>query len=142
VNFAFRRSVFDRIGGFNTILGSKCEDQELFDRLAAIDACVVYDPAIVVAHQISPERLSKSYYRDWYRGSGRARARLAANGGRSVLGIPFYMLRNGIQTAARFAAAIVSGDRAGAFNDYLMLNLYATYYSSCVTASLRRRPAN
>jgi len=142
VNYAFRRSVFERLGGFNTILGSRGEDQELFDRLAASGACVIYDPAVVVGHRISADRLTKAYYRDWYLATGRARARLDPGQGRSVLGVPLYTIRQGIATLGGLVKAVFPPDRDSILASYLTLNYYAAYYAGRVRVSLsRRQPA-
>jgi GT2 family glycosyltransferase len=130
VNYAFRRSVFERLGGFNTILGSRGEDQELFDRLRRSRACVIYDPAIIVHHELVTDRLTKTYYRDWYRATGRARAKLDHGPARSILGIPLFMMRKGVETLGRFAMAVVRRDREAAFAEYLTLNYWATFYGA------------
>jgi hypothetical protein len=128
VNYAFRRSVFERLGGFNTILGSRGEDQELFDRLRRSRACVIYDPAIVVHHELVTDRLTKAYYRDWYRATGRARAKLDQGPARSIIGIPLFTVRKGVATLGRFASAVARRDREAAFAEYLTLNYWATFY--------------
>lgn len=128
VNFAFRKSVFDQLGGFNTILGSRGEDQELFDRLATSNACVIYDPTIVVQHVIPCERLTRSYYHDWYRAGGRARAKLDISAGRHVFGIPFFMLRKGLATLGDLTASVFARDGESIFQHLLWLDFYAAYY--------------
>ena len=130
VNYAFRRSVFERLGGFNTILGSRGEDQELFDRLRKSRACVIYDPAIVVHHELVTDRLTKRYYRDWYRATGRARAKLDHGRARSVLGIPLFMVRKGVATLGRFVMAVIRRDREESFAEYLTLNYWAAFYGA------------
>jgi GT2 family glycosyltransferase len=136
VNYAFRRSVFSRLGGYDTTLGSRGEDQELFDRLAAANARVFYDPRIVVRHMISADRLTRGYYRDWYRATGLARARLPAPG-RQVLGIPLYTLRQGAQTWLQLAGALLTFDRAAIFRNRLRCSYFFNFYRGC----LKQRPA-
>lgn len=136
VNYAFRRSVFERVGGFNTILGSRGEDQELFDRLRAARASVIYDPAIVVGHELVTDRLTKKYYRDWYCATGRARAKLNQGDVASILGIPLYTIRKGMATVGRLASAVVRRDPDDMFADYLTLNFWASFYSARLRAAI------
>jgi glucosyl-dolichyl phosphate glucuronosyltransferase len=128
VNVAFRRSVFVRLGLFNTVLGSRGEEQELFDRLAVHNARVVYEPSMIVRHHIAASRLTKEYYREWYRASGRARAKLDPGQVRTMCGIPLFSIRNAISTVGRFVMAGLSGQRDAALSEYLTLNLYATFF--------------
>ncbi|MBD3764903.1 MAG: glycosyltransferase family 2 protein [Rhodobacterales bacterium] len=67
-NIAFRRSVFDRFGGFNESLGRigtasllSNEESELLGRLPR-DA-VFYNPRQVVGHHIPPSRLQQAWFR-------------------------------------------------------------------------------
>lgn len=138
VNYAFRKVIFERLGNFNTILGSRGEDQELFDRLAAADARVFYDPSVVVRHVISGDRLTKRYYREWYRASGLARAKLAPSVGRSLFGIPLYSLRSGFATLGGLFASALTCDKEGFFTSWLRLNYFAAYYLGRIRIALSR----
>jgi glycosyltransferase involved in cell wall biosynthesis len=81
-NMSFRRTVFDRIGGFSEKLGRVgsrplgCEETELSIRLAKADpeAILLYDPSAQVEHHITQQRESLSYFvrRCWSEGLSKA----------------------------------------------------------------------
>jgi glycosyltransferase involved in cell wall biosynthesis len=116
-NMAFRRDVFDRIGGFRTDLGPagdtllRSEDTELATR-AMTCGRVVYAPDAVVFHPIMPVRLHKSYVRRWYFGFGRSMARVE---GRSPswatwFGVPRYLCRQFASSALKAVLGRFSRD--------------------------------
>jgi glycosyltransferase involved in cell wall biosynthesis len=82
-NFAIRRDLIERIGGFvptlgrttsRTLLGQ--ELPELFRRARAAGTRGRYVPSMEVFHHIPAERLTTSYFRRWWFGKGISRARL------------------------------------------------------------------
>jgi glycosyltransferase involved in cell wall biosynthesis len=92
-NMAFRKSMFEKYGGFRPDLG-RCgdslignEDTEFGGRLLAAEECLRYEPSAVVYHPVPKERLNKRYFLAWWFAYGRAMVRQA--GARPpVLGIP------------------------------------------------------
>ena len=72
-NMAFRREVFEAVGGFNTELKLYGDETDFFRRAAAKDFLIVYDPRIEVSQIIPAGRLTveelrhKSYI--WGKGS-------------------------------------------------------------------------
>ena len=90
-NMSFRRSAFDRAGGFSTSLGRigdrplGCEETEFCIRAAAAvpGSRVVLEPAALVHHQVPPSRTSWSYFRSRCYSEGLSKAavaRLAGSG--------------------------------------------------------------
>ena len=142
VNFAFRKTVFELLGGFNTILGSRGEDQELFDRLSASDACVYYDPDVIVSHMIPPERLTKAYYRSWYRASGRVRAMLSPPKGRQIFGIPIFSMRQGLAALGNLLKSILVLDKEGVFEHSLRIQYLAAYYAGRLRSTMSHVPSD
>lgn len=71
-NFAIRKKVLLKFGLFNTDLGrvkNKLfgqEDTEFMKRLIKENACIYYDPLILVRHKIGKDRISKNYFRKWH----------------------------------------------------------------------------
>ena len=72
-NMAVRRSLIDRIGGFDPELGRRGrsllgqEQAEFFCRSRAVDARGMYEPAMEVHHHVPAIRLTRDYfYRWWY----------------------------------------------------------------------------
>lgn len=133
VNYAFRRDVLARLGNFDTKLcgrGAGNEDAEMIGRLRASGGRVYYDPRIVVQHKVFPERLTRAYFRRWYRLNGRDRAEMMSPGCRSLLGLEGYMLRNFAQTLWQLAAAAVRFDSDELFQKELYCRLYTAYVQS------------
>lgn len=70
-NMAFRKSIFDHIGLFDTSKGRKGdvlasgEGGELFDRILQHGMPVMFFPHSIVHHRIEAFRLPKSYFRRW-----------------------------------------------------------------------------
>lgn len=124
-NFAFRKRVFDRIGGFSPDVQrvkdgvGSTEDHEFLRRLYATGASAHYVPDAVVTTEVPAERMTREYHRRWHRGHGRfhalmrlpemerARARL--------LGIPLHLFRRAVQDAVSWIRSLVTGDAARAF---------------------------
>ena len=92
-NMAFRKEVFKKYGDFRPELG-RCgsslignEDTEFGSRLMNAGESILYDPAAIVYHPVSKERLSKKYFLRWWFSYGKAMCR--QNGSRpAIWGIP------------------------------------------------------
>ena len=75
----FKRSIFGRIGLYNEALGVRGrgflggEDEVLYDQLIQNGFRGVYDPKLVVYHDVPARRLTKSFYRRWLIGVGMSR---------------------------------------------------------------------
>ena len=138
VNFAFKRTFFAEHGLFNEKLGSRGEDQEMFDRLRQGRATVIYNPRIVVHHRIPPERLTKSYFRKWYYDSGKARAKLEWQG-RKIIGIPGYMIRKFIVVVRKFIYSVLLLNRDGIFYNELWLIFYNSFFLGKVKQLILKR---
>lgn len=76
-NLAFKREVFDRVGGFAPELGrvrdgiGSTEDHEMQLRVWRAGLRGRYDPRIVAIADVTPDRMVKAYHRRWHRGHGR-----------------------------------------------------------------------
>ena len=80
-NMAFRKAAFEKYGGFRADLG-RCgdnlignEDTEFGGRLLAAGERLRYEPAAVVHHPVSKDRLNKNYFLAWWFAYGRAMVR-------------------------------------------------------------------
>jgi glycosyltransferase involved in cell wall biosynthesis len=75
-NLAFRRRVFDTVGLFAPALGrikdgiGSTEDHDMQLRVWRAGLYGLYAPAVVVAADVTPDRMSKGYHRRWHRGHG------------------------------------------------------------------------
>jgi glycosyltransferase involved in cell wall biosynthesis len=104
-NMAFRKTMFEKYGGFRTDLGPSAsreipcpnEDVEFGRRLLDAGEHLRYEPSAVVYHPVAPERITKKYFLNWWFDAGRAEVR--AFGVRPgtkwhLAGIPLYLLRS------------------------------------------------
>jgi GT2 family glycosyltransferase len=88
-NMAFRRQVFDRIGGFREGIGRQgadaagCEETEFCIRAnqAFPASLILYDPAAEVQHQVTAERTRWSYFRKRCLAEGRSKTLVVRNVG-------------------------------------------------------------
>jgi glycosyltransferase involved in cell wall biosynthesis len=102
-NMAFRKSMFEKYGGFRTDLG-RCgdqlmsgEDTEFGRRLVSAKERLRYEPSAVVYHPVPENRLRKEYFLAWYFGFGKSLVREAGRGP-DIWGIPrpyFSILKKG-----------------------------------------------
>lgn len=82
-NMAFRKSMFDKYGGFRTDLGPsphkhipRCgEDTEFGRRLLAAGEHIRYEPSAIVYHPVPATRLQQDYLLSFWFDHGRAAAR-------------------------------------------------------------------
>jgi glycosyltransferase involved in cell wall biosynthesis len=101
-NMAFRKTMFEKYGGFRTDLGPttnsliRNEDLEFGHRLVLAGERLRYEPNAIVYHPISEERIRKRYFQTWYFDYGRANIREygVAPEAKCYLGIPRYLFRN------------------------------------------------
>lgn len=81
-NMSFRRSAFDRAGGFDVAMGrlgkdaAGCEETEFAIRArAAVEGGrIVLEPASICFHAVTPQRTTRSYFRTRCRAEGRSKA--------------------------------------------------------------------
>jgi len=97
-NMAFRRSVFDSIGVFDTNLGRKGkvlasgEEIDFFKRLITTGGTVMYLPQARVHHRIEAFRMKKKYFRRWrFQASYNGVQLFGILGKRRIFGIPLYL---------------------------------------------------
>jgi glycosyltransferase involved in cell wall biosynthesis len=145
-NVAFRRSVFDRVGGFlptlgrstsgSTILGQ--ELPELFRRGRAAGLRGQYVPAMRVRHHVPAVRLTRDYFRRWWFGKGVCRARvdrlhpitelgIDLRRVAHVMGIPRFMIRDVLRDVMRLVGAAVKRCEQDRVVCYMRLAYFAGY---------------
>src|SRR4029453_10603800 len=70
-NAILKRSVLLKVGLYSTWLGRTDkglltgEDEELYGRLLASGAKGMYLPDLIIYHNVSPDRMTKRYFRRW-----------------------------------------------------------------------------
>ncbi len=88
-NMSFRRHLFKAIGGFSEGIGRSgadaagCEETEFCIRVRQHDrtSIILYDPAAIVHHQVTPERTQWQYFRKRCIAEGKSKALVVANVG-------------------------------------------------------------
>ncbi len=93
----FKRSIFEKIGFYNEVLGVKGkgflggEDEVFYDQLIQSGFRGVYCPRLVVHHDVPARRLTKAFYRRWLFGVGMSR-RLADLHYKPIVGARFFSI--------------------------------------------------
>lgn len=122
-NMAFRREVFEKVGGFDTSRGRKGnvlasgEDGELFERILSAGFRAVFLGQSRVHHKVESFRLTKRYFRRWrFQTSQNIAQSKDMTGERRLLNIPLYVFPQFLRAVARMLWGHVSQPRDEAFN--------------------------
>ncbi|NMF87367.1 glycosyltransferase [Aromatoleum petrolei] len=122
-NMAVRRSVFERVGGFDTGRGRKGavlaagEDGELFARILEAGFKVVFLGQSRVHHKVEAFRLTKRYFRRWRLHNSRNQAlHLGMPGNRRLFNIPLYLFPQFLRALGRAVAGRFTAKSDEAFN--------------------------
>ncbi len=123
-NAVMRRSLFERVGMYNTSLGRSGtgllseEDADLYRRVQAAGLRGYYVPDMAILHHIPASRLTRRYYRRWcyWRGISQGLAdRHMPEPVVYLLGIPRYRLREGLAGLLPLAGNLRENGSADAF---------------------------
>jgi len=138
-NMAFRRPVFDSVGGFASALQrvgdgvGSLEDHEFLLRALAAGWTGLYDPRIVVHAEIQSNRLDRAYHRRWHFGHGHFHALLrspemerTARG--TLFGVPAHLYRQAGADVAGWLRSTVLRDAARAFHHELRLRFFGGFF--------------
>lgn len=122
-NMAFKKSVFDRVGLFDTRRGRKGkvlasgEDGEMFERILASGRKVVFLGGSRVHHKVEAFRATKSYLRRWRIQTSRNLAiSKGIPGARRLCNIPLYLFPQFLRALARALAGKLTQPADEAFN--------------------------
>jgi glycosyltransferase involved in cell wall biosynthesis len=135
-NMAVRRTLVDRVGGWNTSLGKlqgtlrTGEDHEFAVRLIEAGAAGVYEPAAVVRHRVPAERLRRDYFQRWFHENGAIVAAIERDHPTTdhyLLKVPRYLWRRALGDAAAAALAVVKRDGKRAAAAEMRLRWFAGY---------------
>ncbi|HXM94119.1 MAG TPA: glycosyltransferase family 2 protein [Candidatus Dormibacteraeota bacterium] len=101
-NMAYRKEVFEKVGGFRTDLGprpgseTRGEDTEFGFRALGAGQRLWYEPSAIVYHSLPAHRLQKEYFLAWWHDKAQAdiRAFGLPQGTRvQIAGVPLYFFR-------------------------------------------------
>jgi glycosyltransferase involved in cell wall biosynthesis len=147
VNMAFRRTAFERAGLFDpgtgrkagTLLGQEVREWCIRARAAGLRG--FYVPELAIRHIVPASRLNKAYFRRWFYWRGVSRAMLYEKAGldmeapeqtildfRSVphvFGVPRYLYRKALGSAAACVRATFRRDAVSAFEHELWVWFFA-----------------
>lgn len=143
-NMAVRRSLIDRIGGFDPQLGRTGdsllgqEQAEFFCRSRAIGARGLYVPEMALHHHVPARRLTRAYFRRWWFWKGISKSRLERRHPVTELGVdlarvpklagvPRFMFGSAARDGLGWLAALASGDPADRMRHEMMLCYFAGY---------------
>lgn len=132
-NIAYKKSIFDKVGLFNTSLGRvglgstyAGEEQDMTKRILEKGGKVIYQPKAVVHHPIRLEMMAKRYYRttNFHAGDAYAMMFFGEYDKKNIFGIPLFIFRQFIESVWRYLKAIV---RDG-YNNSFRKELYSWYF--------------
>lgn len=121
-NMAFRKSLFERYGGFRVDLGPcpgteiRNEDSEFARRLLRGGEPLYYAPAAIVNHPTAKDRLTTDYFLAWWYGKGRSEIRESGISSAvrwRAAGVPLYLFRRLLRWTVQW---MVTLDRKGRFD--------------------------
>ncbi len=141
---AVRRSLIDRIGGFDPDLGRRGnsllgqEQAEFFCRSRYSGARGVYVPEMSLHHHVPARRLTRDYFRRWWFWKGVSKARLEQRHPITEMGIdlsrvptlcgvPRFLIGSAIRDAFGWLWAAVRFDRIERMRRAMMLCYFAGY---------------
>jgi glycosyltransferase involved in cell wall biosynthesis len=143
-NMSVRRTLIDRIGGFdpklgrtgNSLLGQ--EQAEFFCRSRAIGARGLYVPDASLHHHVPATRLTRSYFRRWWFWKGLSKCRverrhpvtelgLDLSHVPRVAGVPRFMFGSAIRDFTGWVKAVLSRDSATRMRHEMMLCYFVGY---------------
>ncbi len=116
-NMAFRRTAFERHGGFRTDLGRigntlmSGEDSEFCERLLRAGEKLVYGAKAIVYHPVEEQRITKGYFKSWYFNYGKLLVKRAAERGEKGRAGPFLILTNLLKRLVKWMFSLKPSQR-------------------------------
>jgi len=143
-NMAVRRSLIDKIGGFDPDLGRRGasllgqEQAEFFCRSRAAGARGLYVPTMAVKHHVPASRLTREYFRRWWYWKGVSKFRLEERHPITELGIdlsqvptiaglPRFILGSAVRDVAGWICSLFTLDQVERMRREMMLCYFLGY---------------
>lgn len=123
-NMAFRKSIFGRVGYFDTRFGLRPgslvagAEAEFFERVSRLGADCAWVPDAVVDHPLKRNQMTKQYFLSRLHGVGRVTARIAWMRGdraKRFLGLTLYRIPELIETIVAWGRAALRRETKRAF---------------------------
>ena len=122
-NMAFKKSVFEKVGQFDTSRGRKGkilasgEDGEMFERILGAGLKAVFLGKSRVHHKVEASRMTKRYFRNWrFQTSRNIVQSRGLVGNRRLFNIPLYVFPQFLRAIARMLWGRMTQPRDEAFN--------------------------
>jgi hypothetical protein len=148
-NMSFRRSVFEKVGGFDPVMGrlgkdaAGCEETEfsIRARRSAPGNRILLEPAAVCRHTVTSERVTRGYFRRRCRAEGRSKALVSSlTGADAALETERRYVRETLPRGiGRGLAAAVRGDRTGMARAWSIVEGVALTGASYASRRVRQR---
>lgn len=143
-NMAVRRSLIDRIGGFDPDLGRRGssllgqEQAEFFCRSREAGARGLYVPAMGLQHHVPANRLTRAYFRRWWFWKGVSKSRLEQRHTMTemgidlsrvqrILGVPRFMYGSAVRDIGGWVRALLTLNVMERVRRGMMLCYFAGY---------------
>lgn len=139
-NFAIRREVLVKFGGFKDYLGVKGEkhflgeETEIFRLILKSGLKIVYDPNILVKHRITENRTTKEYFYNYNYYGGYSFAAMLPPAKRTVFNVPLWFAKEFLQMQLRFIYYFLTGNKKDGF----WFRLKSIYYFGALLAFIKR----
>lgn len=135
-NMAFRKSVFNSLGLFDTTRGrqgkvlASGEDWEMFERILASGMKAVFLGKSRVHHKVEAFRLTKGYFRRWrFQTSRNLAISKGISGNRRLLNIPLYLFPQFLRATASALSGHLTQSRDEAFNrEMIVCHFLGTFH--------------
>lgn len=146
---AFRSSAVREAGAYDVDLGVNrsriggTEDLALLEQLWERDFIGVYSPDLWFFHKVPKGRMTRRYHRRWHFGHGRSRALMDAKrggvGGRRILNIPGYVIREGTERLGATIREFLRGRLVAAFEQEVHVWFAAGFAYQILRGSSERK---
>jgi glucosyl-dolichyl phosphate glucuronosyltransferase len=155
-NMAVRRSLIDRVGGFEPGLGRRGsslvgqEQAEFFCRSRFVGARGLYVPAMAVYHHVPAKRLTRDYFRRWWFWKGVSKSRLEQRHPvtemgidlshvQTLAGVPRFMFGSALRDLAGWLGTLVTWNTIERVRREMMLCYFAGYMTGVRRAERKTR---
>lgn len=141
-NHAYRRELFQKLGGFDVNRIGNSEDVEFFQRVAKAGGRMFYDPRIAVLHKLEAERWTpKAMAARFFRQGRAASLGIQEKGGyRGFCRVPLWAVRYYIELHFEALTCLLSGKKDEALWHWFRRHIYGGMIAGTFSDWLHKRP--
>jgi len=144
-NLAFKRSVFEKYGGFRPDLDRRKRkllmggDVEFYQRIKKAGELTMYYPAAMVYHCPDSGRMTRSYLRRWYFRIGEWGAQKLAAGPCTLASVPRWKYRQALEQLLKTVATrLTLRHREAVYHELQFLSLLGFFFGAAKNSVNRR----